>query len=419
MGKGLFREQALGRLSSPEQLDRQMRIAGPVGWTVVGTVIFSVLCVLLWGFFGTIPTHVQAVGILKLKGGGVRQVVARGEAQLSEIRVKAGQRVEAGQVLAILQNDELEQQVADAEQTVTTLRRDRERMVEFYAEFRQEEQRYFEEIRENTMALLEGSDEQIVANQKILEALERLLSEHYTTSVQVETARERLFETKATRDQSRQTLIQVEIQQLEQIRERTKDLENYDLQIVQAEGKLSSLEVELELASALRSPLDGRVAEVLAEKDAIVDEGTPIVLVEYGNPVLDAVLYAPAGQGKRIREGMVAHVAPDTVRRSEYGTLSARVIHVGRYPSTREEMLRVLNDENLVQSFLETGPPLLVEARLEPDPTTVSGYRWSSGKGPPVELTVGTLSTATVTVLEHRPIALVIPALRRFLGIYP
>lgn len=419
MAKGLFRQQALGRLSSPEQLDRQMRIAGPVGWTVVGTLVFALVCALLWGVFGTIPTHVQSVGILKLRGGGIRQVVARGDAQLEEVRVTAGQPVREGEVVAILRNPELEQQVADAEQTVETLRGDRQQMVDFYAEFTQEEQRYFQEIRQNTLALLEGSDEQIVANQKILEALERLLSEHYTTSVQVETARERLFQTKATRDQSRQTLIQIEIQQLEQIRQRKQELESYDLQISEAEGKLASLTVELELASELRSPLDGRVAEVLAEKDAIVDKGTPVVLVEYGNPVLDAVMYAPAGQGKRIREGMVAHVAPETVRRSEWGTLSARVVHVGRYPSTREEMLRVLNDENLVASFLESGPPLLVEARLEPDPEAPSGYRWSSGNGPPVELSVGTLATGTVTVMEHRPIALVIPAFRHLLGIYP
>lgn len=419
MGKGLFRKQALGRLSSPEQLDRQMRIAGPVGWTVVGTLVFTIVSVVTWGFIGSIPTHVQAAGILKLRGGGIRQVVARGQAQLEEILVRVGDPVRAGQAVARLRNPELEEQVADAAQTVETLRRDRERMVEFYEQFTEEERRYLAEIRRNTLELLEGSDEQIVANEKILEALERLLSEHYTTSVQVETARERLFETKATRDQSRQTLIQIEIQQLEQIRQRTQELESYDLQIVQAEGKLSALEIELELASELRSPLDGHVAEVLAEKDSIVDKGTPVVLVEYGTPVLDAVLYSPAGQGKRIHEGMVAHVAPETVRRSEYGTLVGRVVRVGRYPSTREEMLRVLNDENLVASFLESGPPLLVEARLEPDPTTPSGYRWSSGKGPPTQLTVGTLATGTVTVVEHRPIALVIPALRRLLGIYP
>jgi len=396
-----------------------MRIAGPVGWTVVGTLVFAIGCVVIWGFLGTIPTHVQSTGILKLRGGGVRQVVARGEAQLKEIPVAIGQEVRVGDVVAVLRNPELEQEVADAEQTLAQLRKDRERMVEFYASFTQEEERYLAEIRANTLELLRGSDEQIVANEKILEALERLLAQHYTTSIQVETARERLFETKATRDQSRQTLIQIEIEQLEQIRQRTQELETYDLQIVEAEGKLASLRVEEELGDVLRSPLDGRVIEVLAEKDAIVDQGTPVVLIEYGSPVLDAVLYAPAGEGKRIEPGMVAHVAPETVRRSEYGTLTATVLRVGRYPSTREEMLRVLNDENLVESFLAVGPPLLVEARLQPDPETVSGYRWSSGRGPPLELTVGTLATGTVTVLEHRPIALVIPALRRFLGIYP
>ncbi len=419
MGTELFRKQAVGRLSSPEQLDRQMRIAGPVGWTVVGTLVFVIVCVVLWGFLGSIPTHVQSAGILKLRGGGIRQVVARGEAQVESLLVEAGQAVEAGEVLATFRNPEVEQQVADAEQTLETLRGDRDRMREFYASFTEEERRYFEEIRSNTNDLLDGSDEQIVANQRILAALERLLSQNYTTSIQVETARERLFQTKAMRDQGREKLIQIEIEQLQQIRERTQEFESYELKIVEAEGKLASLRVEMELGDELVSPLTGRVAEVLAEKDSIVDKGTPIVLLEYGTPVLDAVLYAPAGEGKRIRPGMVAHVAPETVKRSEFGTLAATVVRVGRYPSTREEMLRVVNDPTLVDSFLVAGPTLLVEARLEPAPDTKSGYRWTSGRGPPVALTVGTLATGTVTVLEHRPIALVIPALRRFLGIYP
>ena len=417
--KNLFRQEALGRMSTPDELDQRLAVASPVGWSVVVTLMIVIVAILIWGVFGSIPTHVQATGILKLRGGGVRQVVARGDSQVRELLVATGDPVVVGQLLALVDNPELDEEVQGARNTLANLEEDRRKMVEFYDSFTAEERKYLSEIRKNTLSLLQGSDEQIAANRKILEAMERLLKQHYTTSVEVESARERLFETKANRDQSRQKLIQLEIEQLEQIRSRTQDLESYQIKIVDAESKLAQLETQRSLAIELRSPIAGRIVEILAEEDALIEQGTPVVLVEYGTPVLDAVLYAPAGEGKRVKVGMVAQVAPDTVERSRWGTLSGTVLRVGRYPSTRDEMLRILNDENLVDTLLETGPPLVVEARLVRDSQTVSGYKWSSGSGAPVELTPGTLTTGTLTVLEQPPITLVIPALRRFVGIYP
>ena len=405
--------------ASLDRLDTRMRVAGSVGWLLVGTLVFTIVAALVWSFFGSLPTHVQARGLLRLSGGGVREVVATGHAQLVEVLVRDGEKVAAGQVIARLRNIELEEKIFGLDRKLATLRRDRARMQGFYERFTEEEDRYLAELKSNTQDLLKGSEEQIAANARILEAFEGLLSEHYTTSIEVETARERLFSSRADRDQGRQKLLQVQIDQLEQLRQRALTFEKYDLEIVEAQAERDDLEVERELGEAVVAPLSGQVVEVTAEKDAIVDEGTPLVLIEYGRPVLDAVLYVPAGLGKKIREGQLAHVTPETAKRSEYGSLVAHVTHVGLYPATRAEMLRILNDGNLVDAWLAVGPVLRVAARLEPDAADPSGYRWSSGKGPNEVLTVGTLAVGTVTVEERRPITLAIPALRRLVGIYP
>ena len=46
-----------------------------------------------------------------------------------------------------------------------------------------------------------------------------------------------------------------------------------------------------------------------------------------------------------------------------------------------------------------------------------SGFEWWSGKGPPYRITAGTVATVDVVVERVRPITLVIPALRKLLGI--
>jgi hypothetical protein len=91
-----FRKQALGQLSSPEQLERQLQVVGPTGWAIVGTLVFALVVALVWGFLGSIPTHVSGQGILRYQGGGVRQVVARGDGQLRSIEVSLGAAVLVG-----------------------------------------------------------------------------------------------------------------------------------------------------------------------------------------------------------------------------------------------------------------------------------------------------------------------------------
>ena len=53
-------------------------------------------------------------------------------------------------------------------------------------------------------------------------------------------------------------------------------------------------------------------------------------------------------------------------------------------------------------------------SRLRPG---VTGYRWSSGSGPPTRLSTGTLARAEVTTREQPPIDLVVPIMRRLSGI--
>jgi HlyD family secretion protein len=76
-------------------------------------------------------------------------------------------------------------------------------------------------------------------------------------------------------------------------------------------------------------------------------------------------------------------------------------------------MMGALRNEQLVDSFIQEagGAPIAVRAELTADKGTPSGFRWSSGKGPDVNLTSGTRCSGAVITRSQRPIALVFPAL--------
>jgi HlyD family secretion protein len=62
-------------------------------------------------------------------------------------------------------------------------------------------------------------------------------------------------------------------------------------------------------------------------------------------------------------------------------------------------------------------PACVVTVELERDGATPSGFRWTSRKGPDLAFGSGTLMEAKITLEQRAPIELVVPGLRRWLGL--
>jgi HlyD family secretion protein len=80
-------------------------------------------------------------------------------------------------------------------------------------------------------------------------------------------------------------------------------------------------------------------------------------------------------------------------------------------------MTRLLGNEALVAKLMEQGPPIQVNVALERDPSTPTGYRWSSSHGPSLKISSGTLASGDVVVQEDPPFRLVIPKVREATGL--
>src|ERR1700758_4144461 len=105
--KSIFRKAALERLSSPEQLDYLMSVTSPVGWLAVSALAGILFLIVLWGFLGRIPDTVSGSGIL-IRGGAVFDVAAGSDGFITQVLVKPGDQVKAGQVVAKMSQGELD-----------------------------------------------------------------------------------------------------------------------------------------------------------------------------------------------------------------------------------------------------------------------------------------------------------------------
>lgn len=379
----LFRKSALDRLSSPEQLDLMVRITSPAGWVALTALIGLITVAIMWGIFGNIPTKVIGSAML-IKTGGVVEISARSNGLITDVSVRAGDMVKRGQKIArIAQPDLLEQfnslkarkaELQNKAQISTNLLKQKRDTLKF-----------------NNEVLRRRLDDQ-----------NGLLKDGLITLQTVLTTQQQLEENAAT---------------LKELDLRKVDIE---LELVQVERNLDSVKVRLQLSTDVISPYSGRVLEIKLDENSIVQAGSSILNMELmGDSIkdLEVVVFVSSLDGKKVKPGMDIFISPSTIKREDYGYMVGKVTAVAEFPSTSQGMMRIMQNQELVKQLSAGAAPIQINADLTPDAGATSGFKWTSPGGPPLLIQSGTLGTANISVRSQRPISLVIPMLREFVGV--
>lgn len=313
MKQNIFRDVALRRLSSPDQLDQLIRVTSPRAWLALLAAAILLAGAIIWSLVGSVSTKAQGHGIL-LNNGGVYLLVAHSEGRVTDLRFEPGDIVKKGDVVARIDQPSLVEEI--------------------------------NAIRGALRVLKEAGQSSSAEYREMAAALEEL--------------RSRLI---------------------------------YESQII--------------------SPVDGRVLEQGVRMGSVVSPGNSILVLEqHGATVrLEAILYVSAEMAGKIHPGMDVQIAPTIISKEEYGLLLGKVSSIAEYPETTESMMQTLGNENLVKLLAGHDASVQVLVELLPSNDTVSGYEWSSPKGPPLTIQSGTLAQGEIIIKRERPISKVIPYL--------
>jgi len=412
----IFRKVALERLSSPEQLDQLLQVTDPKGWLALSALGAILMSALAWGIWGSIPTESTGEGIL-LRRGGVSDLVAPGAGQIEKVLVSVGDVIEKGQPVAQIRQEELQRQIGDRQAKLADLRADYLERQRYSQEQERLRARDLAQQRDNLELSINTIETEIGLLRRRLEDQEALLKDGLVTKQTVVATQQ---EVNAKRDQleaKRLELNGLESKRLESTQQLAQELETRERARRDLELEIRELQAKLAENVQIVSAHAGRVLEVLVDRGAVVNPGTPILSLEVMSEELVAYLFVPASDGKRVQHGMEARISPSTVKREEYGSMLGKVTKAAAFPATQRSMRLLLGNEALVAKLMEAGPLIQVDVALQPDPSTPTRYRWSSSRGPDLEISSGTLAGGSVIVKEDRPISLVIPTLREKLGV--
>ena len=116
----IFRKTSLEKLSSPEQLDKMIVITPPSFWIALSGAGLIIAAALIWSILGRLPVNVETHGIY-LNNGGTYSVYSEVAGIAEQVVVQEGDMIEKGDVIAYLNEDDVQQKIEDYENRIESV----------------------------------------------------------------------------------------------------------------------------------------------------------------------------------------------------------------------------------------------------------------------------------------------------------
>lgn len=424
-GGGLFRPAALEQAGGAETLDLGVQVIRAPQWLLLTVALGLAIGAVGMSLVLTVPSRVDANGIL-ITAEGLKDVETLSAGRVKDIFVAPGDSVRQGQKVMQIEQPDLIQQLEQAQSELANLNGRYQRVVGFHDSSKADTSALLKQKRQELESLIEVNKSQIGWLEKNLDGYEKLAVKGFVSQQKLFEARVNLNDAMAEQMRNTNALAALTFEENTRTIEREREILDLEIKIEQARANIALIREKRDRMAYLESPYDGVVIEQKVDLGELIEMGKPVLslLPGYapGTPEapkhipLVATLYLPSTEGKRVRPGMDVQISPSTAKREEYGYIHGTITWRSAIPATPEGMMRSLKNRQLVESLSAAGAPFEATATLDPDPSTVSGFRWSSSAGPNQAISPGNLATARIIVKEQPLISLVMPALRGVMG---
>jgi HlyD family secretion protein len=412
--KRIFRDAALERLNSPEQLDQRIGVIPPAMRLLAASTTVIIVAALAWAVFGSVPTRVTGRGVLIADKEGNYAIAPISSGLVLEMLVKTGDHVDAGAGIASIEQKLLSAQIDSATAQVDRLEAN---LAQLKSAKAAQIRRSDETADRQRLAI----DEQIVAIEVRRERLRQLVvgyegllisqnelisrrEQYDLTALDLANAKAKKLEIEATAQKKRDDLAEIERQKEAEI-----DLKKADI---------DQLRVQMAVGSTVKAPMSGVIREVRVGRGDVAMAGAVLATIGRDDESHTEVLALLRGDTrKRVAVGMEAHIVPDGTKKEAYGSMRGRVVFVSDGDVSEAHVNQILRNPLLTKSLLGDVAPLLARIELVPAKQNPSGFAWWSGSGPPYKITTGSVVTVDIVVEQVRPISLVMPALRKLLSL--
>jgi HlyD family secretion protein len=411
MDNSLFRQGTSALQDEPEKLEDTLRIIEPWYWLALLGMLIMIVAGAAWSLLGYVSTKTVGSGVI-VRTGDLSDIVSLGTGQVVSVNVKVGDSVRANQVVALINEPEMREKIRLTQEALREAESDRD---EYLGIKSAADQLQLVSLESETV----NAKTELVELRSQGEQLKEQISANQTLQLQGLVTKEEVIEIQnklvAVNDKSDELQAQLKLYEAQKFVLRTQT----QMEAMPAREKVSAikrdiitLDHQLQLAEQVISPFRGQVTEVKVSAGASITARQSLLTIQPEEQTMELVAFIPTSKVKETFRGMAVQISPSTIKREEFGYMLGTVQYVSDYPLTHAALMRDFQNDMLTSELARSGPVNEVRISLNIDPTTASGFAWSSKHGPNVKLTSGTFCSVQIVTKREHPINLILPFLR-------
>ena len=416
MTSRLFRDVSLDRLSSPDELDRLLKVTDSKAWIAQFAVFALLALAVFWGYYGRLPSVVSGPGVM-VRRGGVLNVVAAGSGVVVRLSVDAGDKIRAQQVVAKVAQPAMLEKLKGAQESLAEAQRERARSHALLEDEANLAVQTIQRKRANAEREITHLEEQATLARQQVAVQDELLSYGIVTKQKTIEARQNVSSIEDQIANSRAHLKELDADEFSARAQVLQSDAEKQLRVQDLERSVSVVSKELEIAENVVSPYAGEVLELKVSPGATVAAGDPVLSIQPDVQDLQILLYLPASQAKNVKPGMDVEISPSTVKPEEFGFIRGKVTYVSDFPDTPAELMRNFENEVLVRALTNDEPVTEVHVEMQKNPKTASGYQLVLCKRTRFDPLQRYAVYGRNRHAAAQPITLVLPSLRRAFGL--
>ena len=401
-------------VSSPEQLDQAITVINHHGWISLVALGVLLVAAIIWGIFGRIPEKVNGSGLL-INSSELMSVTYNYGGTIRNVFLSNGQDVHKGQVIARIEREDLLENIQIATQRLSNLQQTYDTTTPLINRQADMTDDMLAKSESDFRSQIENVSRQIETAKRKEKNMKELFDDGLITEMEYLEAHKEVLSMEMQKQSAEQQLLNAGVNRVRTSTESKQEKMNLQHQIAEAKKQLEIERKNYQIATKIVSPVSGKIYEISVARGSYVPPGSTVAIVEpisSDGGTLQAVMYFPVKDGKRIKRGMNIAVIPSTIKQEEYGYIQGIVTSVSDFPVSPQYIQTVMQNPALAQGFA-ADPPIEVKISMVTDPTTETGFHWSSSRGPNDTLTPGIPTTGFVIVRSQRPIEMIVPLVKK------
>lgn len=403
-----FRSDSLDNLVSTDDLDQASSLIRFRSFLFLFVFVILIGIGVVCAIFVKVPIKVSGPAVL-WSDVGVLQIAAKDPGSVTSIKVKVGDRVQVGQVIALLDQSRVQDQLSSAQHKLKVLQNyigDIENLQARDKEKRKEFQQSIEEIQQSSDLLNKARLKRLQLRKNELRKLHEdgfILFDQYNTFVN------QIEDTESAIINDQRDVVRELKEENTKLTSDHRELLQKKLEADQLSSEVTLLQSQLADQGELTSRINGRVVEITSSVGDFLSPGSPVVLVQPDSKEeeMTFVVFISSEQVKPVHEGMRTELELSAFPPTKFGKLVAEVKSVSPMPLSSSGLMKELRNDQLVERITQAGSPFMVKVDILRNPD--GSLLWSSASSTERKLQVGMVGEGSVITRYERLVWLMLP----------